>query len=351
MKFIAFLAIFTASMALSSTLPALMNSTFDAEFANSQCDFYSRDLENQFPCGPKGFMLQYATPRCEGAMHFSGSDDFQNWLRNISEPCIRERLQILITQQFATLDANNWTCQEFEQKATIEINRCYEKVDCSDEFNDPALCVLLHDTDSEREDLTNLASAFNVGGEYYINIVDSGIPEVVRHCGKENLANSLYVGRPTLRHIFCVFAILLKGSNRQITLDHYINYVQEHLKDKRSNFVYGGTNMHEKCLNAIASGTQYSPGDEHQFHVVTWFADANNTFARTYYNDSAIVGSDGHVFSGYYEYTTDIVLRYDNTIRDHSKCGNGRRDSGELCDYAMRDSQGCTFHCDFEPAM
>jgi cysteine-rich repeat protein len=188
--------------------------------------------------------------------------------------------------------------------------------------------------------------AFHVGGDYHVNTVDRGIPELVRECGHHEVANSLYIGEPRLRVIFCAWAFnQLHPSRRSLDPDHYVTFVSRHLNDSESNFLYGGTGLNYLCAEKVPHSAQVGNYD---FHVVTWFALPNSTVAQDWNETRATRGKVGLIVGGFFEFTYDTTEYLANRIRDYRKCGNGRRDPGEMCDYAMLNSSVCSLECEIE---
>ena len=302
-------------------------------------------------------MLQYAKKRCEAASRFAGgincigNEEMVRWSNKV-ETCIQNSLQKVITRQFESVESDPVTCLRLERKAIDTINECYHNPEEKNNHYVPELCQLLGDSisESERQDLTSFVSGFNVGGEYHTATVDSGIPELVRECGHSEVADSLYVGRPTYRLVFCVWAVHL--AHASIPGEDYIEFISQQLGDSKSNFQYGGPGMHKKCDLVTPPGSQSDFRGRYDFHVVTWFAASNNTVARNLNKTETTSGRiKFSIVTGFYEYTDDLQDYLENTIRDTSKCGNGRRDPGEMCDYAMLNSTACTFDCDIDQSV
>ena len=261
------------------------------------------------------------------------------------ETCIQNGLQNVITREFSGVESDPVTCLSFEQKAMQKINECYHNPEEKSDYDQPELCKLLGSNISEQvhQDLTNLVRAFNVGGDYHVSTVDSGIPELVRECGHSEVADSLYIGQPTFRLIFCVSANDRRPSAR-VEPDQYVRLLSQHFNDSESHFQYGGSGLNSLCEKKGPDSSQES----HPFHVVTWFASPNNTKAQ---NWSVIISTSKEVNTAifaFFEFTHDRTDYLANRIRDYSKCGNGRRDAGEMCDYAMLNSSVCSLECEIE---
>ena len=322
------------------------------------CGYYSSCLEPQFRCGSSGFILQYAQKRCEAARTFAGcsncitNEEIVSWSNKV-ETCIQSGLQNLIISDFTRIESDPVTCLSFEQKAIEKINECYRNPEGRSNNDRPELCQLLGNgiSDFERQDLSTLVSAFNVGGHYHESTVDSGIPELVRQCGHSEVADSLYVGRPTYRLIFCMWAYYIGSQittpGRSVESDLYVNFLSRQLNDSESHFQYGGSNMHSLCKSSTPHSAQVTE-DRYDFHIVTWFASPNNTLAQNWNKVTADNDNNGKIIAGYYEFTHDLSDYLPNRVRDYSKCGNGKRDPGEMCDYAMLDSSMCTLDCNIQ---
>lgn len=259
---------------------------------------------------------------------------------NKVETCIQTGLQDLIDSDFSGVEADPVTCTSFENKAIQKINDCYRNPDGK---NESGLCYLLESGISQEvhQDLTNLVKAFHVGGDYHVGTVDMGIPELVRECGHPEVANSLYIGEPRLRVIFCA-----SGRNRQtedkLDSGDYISMISRHLNDSESNFQYGGIGFSSLCSEKTPESGQ--GGD---YVIVTWFALPNNTMAQNW-NVTVATRENSKILGTFFEFTNDREDYLANRIRDYRKCGNGRRDPGETCDYAMLNSSVCSLECEIE---
>ena len=324
------------------------------------CNYYSGCLEPQFRCGSTGFLLQYAQKRCEAARYFascSGSNCVRNeeivrWSNKV-ETCIQNGLQNVIARDFSNseVESDPVTCLSFERKAMQKINECYRNPEGKSVYDQPELCKLLSSNISEQvhQDLTNLVKAFNVGGEYHVSTVDSGIPELVRQCGHSEVADSLYIGQPTFRVIFCAWGYDLRNGQDNVEVvnpDQYVRFLSQHFNDDETHFQYGGTGWNSRCALHGPASSQES----YTFHVITWFALPNNTMAQNWNVTQSITDQIGTGFLSFFEYTQDRSDYLANRIRDNSKCGNGRRDPGEMCDYALLNSSVCSLKCEIEPS-
>ena len=267
---------------------------------------------------------------------------------NKVEMCIQTGLQNLIASDFSGVESDPVTCMSFEKKAIRKVNECYRNPEGKSDYNQPELCKLLGNGISQEvhQDLTNLVKAFHVGGDYHVGTVDMGIPELVRECGHPDVANSLYIGEPRLRVIFCAWAFDQRYTNeRSVDPDYYVTIVSRHLNDSESNFQYGGTGLSPLCAEKIPISVQ---AGHYDFHVVTWFASPNSTMAQNWNVTVATREKVEFVIGVFFEFTYDRDDYLANRIRDYSKCGNGRRDPGEMCDYAMLNSSVCSLECEIE---
>ena len=314
------------------------------------CSYYSSCLEPQFPCGSTGFIQQYVQRRCEAARTFGSCNNcirnqqILQWSNNV-ETCIQTALQDLIDSDFSGVESDPVTCTSFENKAIQKIKDCYRNPDGK---SDSGLCKLLENGISQEvhQDLTNLVKAFHVGGDYHVGTVDMGIPELVRQCGHPEVANSLYIGEPRLRVIFCAWAYHLKRTTeRSVDPHYYVTIVSQHLNDSESNFQYGGIGLHSLC--SVKTPESGQPG-EYAYHVVTWFASPNSTMAQNWNATVLTLENVGLINGAFFEFSYDRVDYLANRIRDYRKCGNGRRDPGEMCDYAMLNSSVCSLECEIE---
>ncbi len=264
------------------------------------------------------------------------------------ETCIQTGLQNLITRDFSEVESDPVTCTSFEKKAIEKVNDCYYNPEGkSDLDHRPELCQLLGNGISEQihRDLTTLVKAFHVGGDYHVNTVDRGIPELVRECGHHEVANSLYIGEPRLRVIFCTWAFNQSNRTKSVDPAHYVTIISRHLNDSESNFQYGGTGLNNLCAENLPNSAQ---DGNYDFHVVTWFALPNNTMAQDWNETIVIRKKVEFIIGSFFEFSYDKNDYLANRIRDYSKCGNGRRDPGEMCDYAMLNSSVCSLECEIE---
>lgn len=274
------------------------------------------------------------------------SEELVRWSNKV-EACIQARLQDLIAGDFSGVEPDPVTCTSFETRAIEKVNECYRIIpEGKDNDNQPELCRLLDNGISEQmhQDLTNLVRAFNVGGEYHESTVDAGIPELVRDCGHAEVANSLYIGEPRLRLIFCVWALDRGGGSSNNEL---VRMISQYFDDSESNFQYGSLNFSRLCAE---KGPDSGPDvdTDHDIHVVTWFALANNTVAQEWNRTAVQRQQERFLVVSFFEFTYDRSNYLVNRIRDYSKCGNGRRDPGEMCDYAMLNSSACSLKCQIE---
>ena len=263
------------------------------------------------------------------------------------ETCIQTGLQNLIAGDFSGVESDPVTCMSFERKAIQKINECYRNPDGSSNYDQPELCKLLGNSISEQvhQDLINLVNAFNVGGPYHVSTVDSGIPELVRECGHSEVADSLYIGEPRLRVIFCSWAFDVRWPRERIVdPDQYVTAISQQLNDSESHFQYGGSGLTGLCADKGPDSAQ----EGYDFHVVTWFALPNNTVAQNWNVTRATHEKVGFIVGSFFEFSYDRTDYLANRIRDYSKCGNGRRDPGEMCDYAMLNSSVCSLECEIE---
>ena len=314
--------------------------------ASGTCNYYKDCLEPQFPCGQKGFVLQYAKHHCEavGKLELSSST-LWDWLHEVND-CIQDGLRDLIDGEFKEVVADKVTCLSYERRAIEKINACYRQPYGDNSSNRPQLCQVLgnHITQPIRQDLKNIISALNMGDHYHNSTVDSGIPELVRECGHPDVADSLYVGKPTYRLVFCTWITVISapGNDNLNQVDEMLKFLSHNLSDDQSNFQYGGPDRTDSCQN-----TPHSSHPHTNYHIVTWFASSNNTAARNWNKtNTAIIRDQGKFYPGFFELMnkTRVETEY-GTIRDSTKCGDGIRQSGELCDYAMVNSPACSFDC------
>lgn len=321
------------------------------------CSYYSSCLEPQFPCESTGIILQYAKRRCEAARKFDHSslgcstciknEDLVIWSHTVEE-CIQDGLRDLMAREFANIKSDKPTCQTFERRAVETINTCYRGL--YDSKDKPHLCHLLGEEVDEHElrDLKKLVSEFHVGGHYHNTTVNSGIPELLRECGHSDVADTLYAGEPTYRLIFCSWAVLLK-QGPPYKSDHILRFMSQNLGDDESNFVYSGRDWTNACRDNVPSNAQ---GENTEYHIVTWFASASNAAARNWNKTGeAFLYNNGRAITGYFELSSDREEPRRGTIRDSSKCGDGVRQAGEVCDYALLDSPACSFECDLRDGL
>ena len=305
--------------------------------------------------------LQHSSSGCDNCIR---NNDLLTWTHEV-EKCIQERLYDLVTHQDfrgTTVKPDPATCVSLERRAIEEINGCYRDKQ-NYMYEKPKLCKILGEDISNhtQQDLNHLVSAFRVGGEYHDSTVNSGIPELVRECGHSSVADSLYIGQPTYRLIFCMWAKnkeRTNGSPLPVEKSHYSEFLSRNINDNQVNnindnqvnFVYGGPNLNEDCKENVPYNTQADIGT--QYHTVTWFASPSNSAARNWNKTgTAIIYDNGRTITGYFELTYDREEPLLNTIRDYTKCGDGVRQPGEVCDYAMLNSSACTFECDIRPAI
>ena len=321
------------------------------------CNYYRSCLESQFACGKTGFILEYAQKRCEAVIKLDPSssgcstciknEELFVWSQTV-EVCIQNNLTSLINHDFQSkkIPPEPTKCQSFEQRAIEIINACYGR-----DADSPKLCSILGEEidEDEKRDLKTLVSNFNIGSNYHINTVDSGIPELVRECGHPEVADSLYIGQPTTRIILCTWG-KLPPLVRGREYDYILDILSKNLSDDRSHFKYGGPDGTNACTLNIPSNAQNSDGSQAQFHIVTWFAPSNHPVAQNWnWTELATVITDSRkgIF-GYFELSLDRDDPAGSTIRDSSKCGDGIRHAGEVCDYAGINTPACSFNCEIQ---
>lgn len=269
------------------------------------------------------------------------------------EACIQTGLQNLIDVDFRGVKPDPVTCTRFEQKAIEKVDDCYRYPEGRSSYDLPELCTLLGNSISEQlhKDLSRLVKDFSVEGDYHVSMVDLGIPEVVRECGHPEVADSLYIGEPRLRVIFCTWGYDKRHPNvRSLDRDSYVTFLSRHFNDSESRFQYGGSGLSRLCAEKAPDSASYNIDSIYDIHVVTWFALPNNTVAKDW-NVTKVThnGADGDIFvRAFFEFTYDRTEYLANRIRDYRKCGNGRRDPGEMCDYAMLNSSACSLECEIE---
>lgn len=249
-----------------------------------------------------GFILEHAYARCDALANLQSNVDMDGiltWIIGVENCNIMSLDHVYMQHAAEEVTRDPVTCLRLEKKILEKVNECYSN-------NAPQLCQLLGDSvnATELQDLNRLVSTINVGGEYYTATVNSGIPKLVRQCGHSETADSLYIGRPTYRLIFCMWA-----NSANVTAEDYVQFLSRHLNDSESNFQYGGTSMHRTCAASIPPSTQLNTcTGTYDFHVVTWFAAPNNSVARNWNEVTATVGniSGGAITIGFYEYTTNV---------------------------------------------
>lgn len=320
------------------------------------CNYYRSCLESQFSCGKMGFILEYAKQRCEAVRKLEPSssgcstciknEELFVWSHRV-EVCIQDSLTSLINSDFKSttnMMQDPTRCQSFEQSAIEKINACYGR-----DADYPKLCSILgaEIDEDEMRDLKTLVSNFNIGNHYHNSTVDSGIPELVRECGHPEVADSLYVGQPTTRIIFCTWGELypsVVGPEH----NYFPHILSENLNDDISHFKYGGPDGTNACTDWIPSNVQNS--DEIKFHIVTWFAPSNHPVAQkwNWTELATIITVQATGIFGYFELSLDREDPAGSTIRDSTKCGDGVRHAGEVCDYAMINTPACSFNCEIQ---
>ena len=269
------------------------------------------------------------------------TESLVSWSHKVEE-CIQANLSSLVSVDFSKITPDPSSCQLFERRAMETVNACYKEK--FDQVDKPQLCHEVGEEidEVEENDLKTLVSEFRIGGDYHNTTVDSGIPELVRDCGHSNTADRLYTNQPTYRLIFCTWQVF-RSPNEHLppVPEQIINFLSRTLGDDSSNFVFGGPDLTTSCSSNVPNNAQK---ENIHYQIVTWFASSSNMAARNWTETNAI-------FDRYNQQS--IIAFYElnfkpsqYNIRDSSKCGDGVRHSGEVCDYALLDSPACTFTCE-----
>lgn len=306
------------------------------------CLFYSHCIESVFPCGQEGFVLSYAKQRCEEIdkirRPFVGRNA-RNWAHS-TEECFKGKLLDLVDSYVsAALHPDPHTCLDFETEAIAMMNDCYIEGYRGEMLeNVPGV------------DLAKVVDLFRVEPAYHNLTVDRGLVEHIRTKKGKPLANSLLsnhtLSMPT-RILLCIkgskYPHGIHGEEIDPTPEDFITILKSALQeydDGSSEFYYGGPDdIDDLCI--ARSHDKDLVGDfntnNDYYHLVTWFT--TNTIEHVI-SRSAFYDADTMVYPTIFELTS----LEGNFSRQQTRCGDGRRQQGESCDFT-NNYPGCSLDC------